>query len=54
MTVKEIEKIQEEMCDKYCRYPFECNESELETECERCPLLKLTEEVEHGLDSSRR
>ena len=44
-----FEKIQSEMCDYYCRKPFECTEEELEATCERCPLLKLKEDKD-GVD----
>lgn len=47
--MKDIEKIQSEMCDGYCRKPFECTEEELESVCERCPLLKLKEDKD-GVD----
>lgn len=41
MNGEMIDKVQSEMCDGYCRKPFECTEDELEAVCERCPLLKL-------------
>lgn len=48
MNGEMIDKVQSEMCDGYCRKPFECTEDELEAVCERCPLLKLMQEVQDG------
>jgi len=43
MTVTQIfESITKEMCDKYCKYPLQCeNEEDLYKVCEHCPLNKL-------------
>lgn len=44
---QQIEKIAEEMCNKYCKYPHEWNEEEQGTElcesdiCLNCPLNRL-------------
>lgn len=41
----DIEKVKEEMCDIYCRYPNgECHsEEEIIEICNRCPLNRLNE-----------
>lgn len=39
----QIEKVKEEMCDKYCRFPREL-EADLDEICDKCPLNKLKEE----------
>ena len=44
MSKGQIEKIQRDMCDRYCRFPYECSEEQLMEECERCPLMNLEEE----------
>ena len=40
-----IEKVAEEMCDKYCKYPSEWDDADGELEdsdiCANCPLNKL-------------
>lgn len=44
MTITEqIEKVKEEICDKYCRYVYdeEINQDDLELQCNNCPLNKL-------------
>ena len=43
-TVNEIiEEVKCEICDKYCRYPFEIEDEEelLKFYCENCPLGRL-------------
>lgn len=43
--LKQIEEIKTEICDKYCRFPFEHDPGEDETledkYCKECPLTKL-------------
>lgn len=42
----EIEKIKEEICDFYCKYPFEYQDNEiLEIICDKCPLNRLDEVI---------
>lgn len=44
MTITEqIEKMREEMCDKYCRYVYDegITQEDLELKCNDCPLNKL-------------
>lgn len=37
-----IEEVCTEMCDRYCRYPRECDSAEeLDSYCEMCPLMRL-------------
>lgn len=41
----QIEKVKEEMCDKYCKMPDEAtDQEELNEFCKYCPLDKLKEE----------
>ena len=42
-TILEImEDVKEKMCDKYCRFPYECeDEDRLDRICENCPLNRL-------------
>lgn len=53
---EEIEAIRNEMCDKYCRYPYEYNEEEegiplSDSEiCKSCPLNRL--EALYGLPNN--
>ena len=40
----EVEKIKEEMCDRYCKWPAEygdCDDDLIKEKCERCPLCRL-------------
>lgn len=42
MTIGEIEQIKEEMCDSFCRVPYEAEDEEEATElCKLCPLNRL-------------
>ena len=41
VTETELEEIKNQMCDKFCRFPFELDESELESKCNTCPLNRL-------------
>lgn len=37
-----VGKAAEQICDKYCRYPFECKaQDELDEHCDSCPLVNL-------------
>ena len=40
----ELDNAKTEMCDEYCRFPYECNEEELTKHCEECPLNKVVVE----------
>ena len=31
-------------CDEYCKYPYYCNEIELQEKCEQCPLNEEQDE----------
>ena len=45
--MSEIEKVLEEMCDHYCKYPYEIyDDNQLGKVCENCPLNKLEAESE--------
>ena len=47
MTIGDIEKIKEEMCDSFCCVPYEASDEEEATElCKLCPLNKLDKWVE--------
>lgn len=42
MTIGDIEKIKEEMCDSYCVRPIEASDQEeLDEFCKYCPLNRL-------------
>jgi hypothetical protein len=42
MTIGEIEQIKEEMCDSFCRVPYEAEDDNEATElCKLCPLNRL-------------
>lgn len=44
MTIGDIKKIKEEMCDDYCKLPYAAvDEEELQELCKYCPLNKLEE-----------
>ena len=41
-TITELlETILFEICDKYCKYPNELEQEELDKKCENCPLTKI-------------
>lgn len=41
-TPEIIEEVKEQICDYYCKYPFEYQDNEiLEVICNKCPLNKL-------------
>ena len=45
MTKEEIEKIKEEICDKFCKYPEQISDDDLlMVMCNKCPLDRLKEE----------
>ena len=47
MSTGKIEEICSEICDKYCKYPYEIEDEELlRVICDKCPLNKL--EGENG------
>ena len=35
------EELKQVICDKLCRYPYECSQDELEAKCENCPMLEV-------------
>lgn len=40
----EVEKIKEEMCDKYCKWPAEygdCDDDLWKEKCDSCPMSRL-------------
>lgn len=37
----ECEKVAEIFCDRYCRWPFELEQDELDEKCDSCDLVKL-------------
>ena len=37
----EASKVAEEFCDNYCRFPFECEQDDLDEKCDNCPIAKL-------------
>lgn len=42
MTIAEIEQIKEEMCDSFCRVPYEAEDDNEAAElCKLCPLNRL-------------
>ena len=42
MTIGEIEQIKEEMCDSFCRVPYEAEDDNEAAElCKLCPLNRL-------------
>lgn len=46
MTATEADELVSLVCDQLCRYPFECQQNELDEKCERCPLVeRLMKEV---------
>lgn len=36
-------KVMEEFCDEYCRFPFEMDYEALVDKCEQCPMTRLKE-----------
>lgn len=34
-----------DICDHYCKYPYELNEQQLTDRCEVCPLNKIEEVI---------
>lgn len=42
-----IEEVLEEMCDRYCKYPYELvDENQLAKICDKCPLNRLEADKE--------
>lgn len=41
MTELEAEDLISEICDKYCRHPYELEQEELDEACSQCPVTKL-------------
>ena len=45
-TDSNIEKMAEEMCDTYCKFPGEIKEDDLlQDVCNRCPLNKFVSDI---------
>lgn len=40
-VINKTDEIKQEMCDQFCRMPYECTEDELLEKCENCPLDRL-------------
>lgn len=38
------EELKALFCDEYCKYPYYCNEIELQEKCEQCPLNEEQDE----------
>lgn len=36
-------KVMEEFCDEYCKFPFEMDYEALVDKCEQCPMTRLKE-----------
>ena len=36
-------RVMEEFCDEYCRFPFEMDYEALVDKCEQCPMTRLKE-----------
>ena len=36
-------KVMEEFCDEYCKFPFEMDYEALVDKCEQCPMVRLKE-----------
>ena len=37
-----LDKVKEQMCDEYCKYPYEYRDNEiLDAVCDRCPLCRI-------------
>lgn len=41
--VQAANKVAEEFCDEYCKFPFELDYEALVDKCERCPMTQLKE-----------
>lgn len=42
LTISDItEEVMTEICEKYCRFPFELEQDELDKRCSDCPLNRL-------------
>lgn len=42
LTISDItEEVMSEICEKYCRFPFELEQDELDKRCSECPLNRL-------------
>lgn len=49
MTIGEIEQIKEEMCDSFCRVPYEAEDDNEAAElCKLCPLNRLEVTIDAG------
>lgn len=36
-------KVMEEFCDEYCKFPYELDYEALVDKCEQCPMVRLKE-----------
>lgn len=41
--VQAVNKLAGEICDEYCKFPFELDYEALVDKCERCPMTRLKE-----------
>lgn len=41
--VQAVNKYAGEICDEYCKFPFELDYEALVDKCERCPMTRLKE-----------
>lgn len=42
MSEADFEKMAEQFCDGYCKFPYICgSEDELRAKCENCPIMQL-------------
>lgn len=40
--VEQLERIKYQICDGYCKYPYQCEgQKELDTICKSCPLNRI-------------
>ena len=38
-----VNKLAREICDEYCKFPFEMDYEALVDKCEQCPMVRLKE-----------
>ena len=42
-----------DICDHYCKYPYELNEQQLADQCDKCPLNKIEEVIKIDRESEK-
>lgn len=56
ITIMEvIEEVVTEMCDKYCKYPYQewdYEDEMLEKACSNCPLNRIQQEAQHEIHTN--